>query len=85
MGQKRGGLTTTMFIKLSKSGKGLTLSVVREVAGSFPRYHFCNTQAVKDLIEGKRDKAVPVMMSVGRSRQDREDEVEEAVETLVEE
>lgn len=77
--QERGGLTTTMFINLSKSGKGLTISVAKEVAGQLPRYHFCNAQAVKDLLGGEREKAVPVYMSIGRTRQDREEEIEEIV------
>ena len=69
-----------MFVRLSKSGKGLTVSVAQEVAGSFPRYHFCNAQAMRDLLAGKREKAVPVYMSVGRTRQDREEEIDEVVE-----
>ena len=76
----RSGLTTTMFINLSKSKKGLTVSVMREVAGSFPRYHFCNAQAMKDLLNGTRDKAVPVYLSVSKTRQDREQEADQALE-----
>lgn len=79
-GRGRSGLTTTMFINRSKSGKGLTFSVMREVAGSFPRFHFCNAQAVRELLEGTREKAVPVYLSVSRTRQDREEEADQVPE-----
>jgi len=68
----------SMFIKLSQSGKGFTISVNEEIRGAFPRFHFGNADALMDLLEGKRKKSVPVFVSTGRTRQDREEEADSA-------